>query len=368
MVPSPLNRFAADARRVAAVLVVLVGAAVVMPASADPGASGVARGSEQLPSGSGYQTSGVVMATQGLVARSSKMYITIGPDNPIIGALRYGRFNEPIEDPTSYSAQNRVAWPFDAPACATVPPDEFGLVQYVLSDLTALSVTPDGKLDEVGVLPSVRVNLLAFGSLPATATISLAMTRSGGEVTPWAVHVWAPGSSDIPGCANGTDFYRAMVEGQADVRIHDLEIDGVPVDLGPNCQTERPVDLRLWGEEGYQALRTGNLAQYDGLATGTRIPLDSPYYFEHNGRGLIPDSTGVDIPPFVGCASEGDDLSSIVTAMASGPNNPVRVSQAQPMYSGVDPDDIFKCDAPGFCPAPPTSAPPMPPLPAGEAP
>ncbi len=297
------------------------------------------------------------------------MAITIDQSNPLFGVLRYGRFNDPIDDPVGYdSLASYVPWPFDAIECATVPVEEYPLGQYVPSDLTFFTVDANGGVDEVGQLPSTRVNLLAFGSIPASVTVNLSMTRNDGQVTPWLNQLWQP-SPNIPGCGGGAaaGFYRSVVQGQADMKLSDLVIDGVPVELGSSCRTQEPIELALWGEEGYFALQGGTIGQYDGLATGTRVPLTSPYYFEQEGR-TIPDSTGLDIPPFVGCGSGGEDLSDIITAMASGPNNPVRVAQGNPTKVPYDPDNILACDVTGACPLPAPAPPAMPPLPDGETP
>ena len=349
--------------------VALLVSALVLPSSAAPDDTGEAGSpapilapsiGDEFPSPEGFTLAGVVASTQHTVARRAKMSLTIGPDNPILGVLQYGRWNDPIEDPTRFNAQKRVVWPFDPLPC-----DPGERIQYVLSDLTLMTAKPDGSVDTIGDLPPTRVNLLALGSVPATATIHLSMTRSSAGVVPWQVHVWSPGST--PECPGQTRFNRALVEGQADIRISDLVVDGVPVDLGPSCRTETPVDISMWGEPGYQALVGGTLGQYDGLARGTITPLVSPLYFQHEGR-TIPDSTGIDIPPFIGCEAGGEDLSAIVTAMASGPNNPIRVQQGNPMKTPADPDNLLKCDSPGVCPLPAPIVPPMPPLPAGDMP
>jgi len=342
-------------------------AALALPSAAVTDQERLAPTDATLPPASGFVLAGVVSTTQVTVARSAKMSITIDENNPILGILRYARWNSPIEDPSGFDTiAGRVPWPFDPIECATVPVEEYPLLNYVQSDLTFFTVTSEGALDEVGQLPPTRVNLLAFGSIPASATINLSMTESSGTVTPWVQQLWQPDPS-TPGCEGGlaARYYRAVVEGQADMTLSDLVIDGVPVDLGPACRTERPVDVALWGEPGYEALAGGTLGQYDGLATGTRVPLVSPYYFEQEGRE-IDDSTGLDIPPFVGCGTGGEDLSGIVSAMASGPNNPVRVAQGAPTKQPYDPDDLLACDFIGTCPLPAPAPPAMPPLPDAE--
>lgn len=380
----PALRLGKRSRRAAAFAAVIAATALVMPSQAAPRAepltvppnvlSATASGvrPDTLPDSEGYTFAGAVTSTQGIVVNRSKMWLTLDESTPIPGVLQYGRWNFPLDNPTQYSASNSVVpWPFEEVPCATAPVEDYR-AQYVLNNLNFFSATQDGRFEELGLMPDMRVNLLAFGSVPATATIHTEMVRRDGVVVPWTSHVWNP-SNLIPGCSGGesASYYRALIEGQVVISISDLEVDGVPVDLGPSCRTERPVDIRLWGEQGYIALSdAGYLGQYEGLPRidgvpleGTRMPLDSPLYFEHNGKSF-PDPAGVVIPPFTGCGSGGDDLSPMVTAMASGSDNPLRASQTEPVKTvPIDPENVFKCGLIGECPLPGPETPPMPPLP-----
>lgn len=377
----PRPRIGSRARRTVVAVVVLVGSVLVLPSGAvqsdEPNRTEGQAAADDLPTGEGYVLAGVVSSTQGAVSRRSKTYITLGPDNPIIGILRYARFNDPIENPTRYSARvANVDWPFGPVPCATVPVDQYKKTRIDLSDLTVVTITDDGKPKEVGALPDTTVRLVAFGSIPATATLSMKMVRKNGAIQPWTVATWVTGATNFPGCDGPTanSYFRTLIAGQVQISLSDLVVDGVPVDLGPSCRAAHPADVWLWGVKPYIPLQGGSLGQYEGVVDrngdplrGSTGPLDSPYYQELNGKS-IPDPRGVDIPPFIGCGSGGDDLSPLVTAMASGPNNPVRVNQGGPMFTPYDPDDLLKCDSPSRCPLPAPAAPEMPPLPDGETP
>ncbi|GGR54275.1 hypothetical protein J2S40_002697 [Nocardioides luteus] len=339
--------------------------------------TGAAAPEDNLPDRTKHSASGPVTSTQIIAAQRAKMNITIGPDNPMWGLLYYGMFDAckggsavawcPIgQEPEVYGGLLRVPWPFEPLPDSCVPnrpPEE--RTQYVRSQFVILSPepqdTPEGTtypLGNVGAFPAVEVNLLAFGSIPATVTLQMSMTRQGKTIPPWTVHVWNPTGYKGPPGKNCAVFYRTLLEGQVDIRLDDLEVDGQPVDLGPNCRTSRPVDIALWGEQGYQALAGGYLSQRDGheKGGGTITPLRAPFdptqfvspYHDDEGRTL-PDSTGVDIPPFEGCGA-AEDLDPLVTAMASGPNNPLRVHQGTPGFT-FDPDDLALCFA-GRCPLP----------------
>lgn len=350
-----------------------------MPSSSAPGDP--IPGEQDLPqtriSGGGE---GVVTTSQGAVVPRSRMYITMGGDSPVWGLLYNGLYNWPIEDPSTFAAlcsrgRPCVPDPFYQPACAT---DDLS-TQKRGSFFRSL-IYPVGRVDggvDVGLVGRVPVRLVAFGSLPATATLTMRSAREGGKVTPLLAQIWSTSSAATIGCDPEFDApaLTALIEGRIDISLSDLEVDGVPVDLGPHCRTVRSTELRLWGETdrgAYSPNSGGPLGAYDGLHPGSLGPLDSPVYVESRGR-TIPASTGVDVPPFTGCGTGGDDLSPLVTAMASGPNNPVRAVQKPVVSHEVAPGepfprevlrDISACSPfGGQCPLPGPDAPDRPPLP-----
>jgi hypothetical protein len=81
--------------------------------------------------------------------------------------------------------------------------------------------------------------------------------------------------------------------------ISDVDVNGVPLNVGPHCQTTTPFNLDLLGlPPSY------NVGSQYGVLTGT-----------------------VTVPPFTGCGV-GENLDSIFTASVSGPGNYVKVTQA----------------------------------------
>lgn len=360
-----------------AVSVACVVAAVLLllstPSSSAPGDP--VPGEDDLPVTSEVALSrGVVTTTQGTVVRRSKLFVTIKSETPIWGVFYQNLFNSPPENPTTFLAlcsrgRPCLPDPFEQPACAT---DDLSTQQrgdYLRYRLYPVSPLASGGVD-VGLLAKVRVNMVAFGSIPATARLSLRSPRVGGKIEPLEIQMWTTKNA---GCdPNFVPHLHALVEGRVEITVSDLEVDGVPVDIGSSCRTVRPASLQLWNEGqaidgGYSGGRGGNLGAYDGLHPGTLAPLDSPYYFEHRGR-TIPKSTGMTIPPFTGCRANGDDLSPLLTAMASGPNNPVRVSQGEPIapIAGIDLNNLAACNEGGQCPLPAPPTPKRPPLPEGD--
>ncbi|WP_408898326.1 hypothetical protein ACJ5H2_04250 [Nocardioides sp. R1-1] len=370
---------------VVSILVGLVIALLSLPSSSAPGDPDVP-GESDLPGLDGYATErGTVANSQGTVVRRSKMYITIGPENPIWGVFYSNLFNSPVDNPTGFknlcSQRNPVCVPdpFEQPDCATSDPEtQFrgAFWRYRLYPVSPRAKSAGGGVD-VGVIARTRVNLLAFGSVPASATLTLTTPRVAGKVEPLRIMLWSLNRRGCETTGNDAHWYHAhaFVEGRVNIAISDLRVDGVPVDVGDSCRTARPAQLSLYNEGqaasgGYSGGGGGNLGAFDGLQKGSLGPLDSPLYYEDRGRTL-PDSTGMTIPEFTGCKGTSDDLSPLVTAMASGPNNPVRVTQSGVVTpdGGVDLDDLEKCytypDGVKLCPTPP-DAPPTPPIPAGE--
>lgn len=143
--------------------------------------------------------------------------------------------------------------------------------------------------DSVGLLhfPDARSTFLAFGFQPTSAEVS-----------------FEPEPVTVVNIRRGETFTTAIAYRQY-LRVHDVSVNGVPLDVGPRCRTARPFDTVLSG--AYNFLTGGVL---DGEIT---------------------------IPPFVGCGGRGEDLSPLFTAALSGPGNAVRIRQGQLAGAGSAP-------------------------------
>ncbi|WP_344428907.1 DUF6801 domain-containing protein [Amycolatopsis minnesotensis] len=86
---------------------------------------------------------------------------------------------------------------------------------------------------------------------------------------------------------------------KADVVVRNAKVDGVPLDVGPNCRTATPVTIHLKQE----------------------IDLRPP----KSGGKPTPVSTAYDIPPFAGCQGT-EDVSKLLTGLISGPDNPLTMT------------------------------------------
>lgn len=389
---TPSLQISKRSRRAGALAAVIVGGALIAPSQAAPDAdppaslqpmAGTAEaqypGQDEVPPpGSIAQAQGTVTNSQIAVVNSSRMSIESGPENPIWGGLYFGEYNTPIDDPTSYRPpciQSDIATcvpnPFYQPECADGNISNQLRAQYIKHRMYFLSPLEGGGAD-VGLITRMNINMVAFGSVPATATLTMRSPRVDGQVQPADIHQWDSGQrSRRSACdPNFVAEYpvSVLVEAQAEISISDLVVDGVPVDVGAQCRTEHPVDLNLWGDfqsGAYFPGSGGPLGAFDGLHPGSILPLDAPLYRGAFAGREIPASAGIDVPAFVNCGVGGDDLSPLVTAMASGPNNPVRAFQS-PLVSHADIpwDDFTRCDASsGFCPLPAPDVPELPPLP-----
>jgi len=147
-----------------------------------------------------------------------------------------------------------------------------------------------GQLEYHGLpeFPPARATFQAFGHIPVSATIHISELGS--------LNLAVISCMPAPKCPNHP-AKAALFFGRVTLRISDVEIDGVPLDAGPHCQTATPFNLALTGlPPAY------NVSRIQGALTGTAT-----------------------IPPFKGCAS---GLDPVFTTSVSGPGNFVKLIQA----------------------------------------
>jgi hypothetical protein len=138
------------------------------------------------------------------------------------------------------------------------------------------------------VLPPARATLLGFGFMPVSATLQISEV---GTLNADFI------SCNYPSCPNPKNY--ALLLGRVSLRISDVDVNGVPLNVGAHCQTATPFNLELTGlPPAY------NVSEQYGLLTGT-----------------------VTVPPFHGCADGTENLDPIFTASVSGPGNFLNVNQ-----------------------------------------
>jgi hypothetical protein len=160
------------------------------------------------------------------------------------------------------------------------------------------------QIDTVSVThfrPS-RSTFLDFGFMPVSATMQLTQlgTMNIAAVGPLVQPPRLPTVS--------------TASGEVALRLSGATVNGVPLDLGPNCRAKRPIELVLHGS----------------------TEADPPYLVDAGGQ-----LTGnITIPPFIGCGV-GEDLDPLLTATLSGPDNFVRVLQG-PVCDPLNPQNEGK--------------------------
>ncbi|MER7108226.1 DUF6801 domain-containing protein [Streptomyces sp. NPDC000229] len=162
-------------------------------------------------------------------------------------------------------------------------------------------------------LPPVRSTFLTFGFMPTTATAEFTLD------TPMEI---ATGSYFSP---DGRFSEVTKATAKLWVRLHDVEVNGTPLDVGPACRTARPMELALTGRGSYDA---------EGRPHGYTVVTGGPL----TGTATIPE--------FSGCGVT-EDLDPLFTASLSGGGNHTRMTQ------GV----LCSPGQPEHCPHPPKPKP-----------
>lgn len=148
-------------------------------------------------------------------------------------------------------------------------------------------------------LPPARATLLAFGFMPVSATLEISEIGSLDAAliscTPVKKSAQCPTNPEN----------EALFFGRVMLRISNVDINGVPLNVGSHCQTATPFNLVLLGVPP-----SYNISAVHGILTGS-----------------------VTIPAFSGCANHTDNLDPVFDATVSGPGNFAKINQAPPCYT-----------------------------------
>jgi hypothetical protein len=173
-------------------------------------------------------------------------------------------------------------------------------------------VNEDALIAVGGVkVPPTQVTFLGFGFVPVTATAEFLPVAEGASLIPFSAIV-----------TNGN----ATSHIEVNARLSNVEINGVPLDVGPHCRTESPVKIDVEGP--YDPFGIGT------LSTDPNSP--DPKY-----RGFV-------LPGFTGCGTT-EPLSKIFTGMSSGDGNQAEVD-TENLLPCLDPDHRV-CQPPPATPA-----------------
>lgn len=156
-----------------------------------------------------------------------------------------------------------------------------------------------GRLDYNGKaqLPPAKATFLTFGFMPTTATLELTQPEGTN------IEIVSRGELLSPFGETTT------LTSELSIRIHDVRVNDVPLDVGPHCVSATPMQVTLTGRKPEYTVNTG------GPLTGTAT-----------------------IPPFSGCGVD-EDLDPLFTSSVSGPGNFMkliqgkvcRISEGQPL-------------------------------------
>jgi len=148
-----------------------------------------------------------------------------------------------------------------------------------------------------GGFPPSTATFLTFGFMPIRATMELT------QVGPIPVEIVAQGGPPF--------LYWISATAAMSLRVRDVTVNGVPLDVGPQCRSAEPMTVEL----------VGGTPEYTNIFRGGPL------------QGIAT------IPPFSGCGV-GEDLDPLFTGTVSGPGNYISMRQGT-MCTPIDP---------GFCP------------------
>lgn len=189
---------------------------------------------------------------------------------------------------------------------------------YAITNVDTWALSPAGYAQRYGILPPLTTSVLAFGSVPATATVHLQQIFKNGLLEPLHVH-----SRSLNSYPYTTD--PIVVTGQLAMTVTDVKIDQVPLDVGPNCHTVSPLPLRVVG-----------------------IPSNPPYPPQPGKYSVFlggPLDGTVGIPAFTGCQNGTENLDALLTGLISGPDNPLHLSQGS-LQQWTPPEGCSLCTQP----------------------
>ncbi|MFF1465300.1 DUF6801 domain-containing protein [Streptomyces sp. NPDC058330] len=143
-------------------------------------------------------------------------------------------------------------------------------------------------------LPPAQGTFLTFGFMPTTATIVLEQVGPTAAIDSVALN-------DLEKYPSYPEY--TTISATFALRVKDVQVNGVALDVGPDCHTAQPIKQVLH-------------------AYGTTYPAEG-YTVQ---RGGTMDGTTY-IPPFEGCGV-GEDLDPLLTASISGGGNYIKMTQA----------------------------------------
>ncbi|XKK59461.1 hypothetical protein HFP71_25930 [Streptomyces sp. ARC32] len=176
--------------------------------------------------------------------------------------------------------------------------------------------------------PPFRSTFLSFDFVPVTATMVLEQTGPVRIDSRLKFYF-------LTGLTTMDTYVRAPLV----LHVTSLEANGTPLDVGPECRTERPltsVDPDPVNHPGDHLLLYGR---------GEQLPAQDVTGYKLLSGGVLTGRAA--IPAFTGCGTDGEDLDRLLTASVSGPGNYIKQVQGQTCALGApvfpSPDNDGQC-------------------------
>jgi hypothetical protein len=187
--------------------------------------------------------------------------------------------------------------------------------------------------------PPLTATFLAYGTIPVTATAYFVQDGPAPlKATEMQSIQTSTGVID-----EGTTYTTIVTTSQVLLRVATVKVNGVPLNVGGNCQTSGPVytpDPVLDPGDNQLILSGGN-------APGEPAPAEQSVEYGGAQAGLAT------IPPFTGCVTpSGENLHAQHDSQETGPGN----------YVSVDQGPLCSVFSKKNCPAPKVNQPLYPPL------
>lgn len=181
--------------------------------------------------------------------------------------------------------------------------------QFILAYPFPLS--PAGHPDQFGDFAPIAVKTLAFGALPITLNLYVSLVRENGRPVTLSLT-----QADYQDQTGPHSVIPPTLSGKVNIRIDNVAVDGVPLDVGPSCQTAQPATLNA----------TAN-AWYNPAVRPDPPSATNPAYFSVYAGGYLIGT--VDSPAFSGCRNGSENLDALFTENLSG------ISQLEVNTTGV---------------------------------
>jgi hypothetical protein len=174
-------------------------------------------------------------------------------------------------------------------------------------------ITNDSRVTGSTTFNPATATFLGFGFVPVTATVEfLPVDYRNSKIIEFA--------GAITTHEDQNTYLDTTLQVMA--RLSNAKVNGVPLDLGPECVTKTAVTLHLNGP--YEAFGVGHIR--------------------------TDEKKGFELPAFTGCRAGGQDLSPLLTGMSSGGGN----------QAFVDTYNLIVCTEPDHTQCPPGSDGPPP--------